>query len=310
MFWVDPLAVPLRFDSDARGAIWRAGEWLLPEAVLTGDDPTSRAQRPALVDVYLPDTHLLVRKLRFPAAAYKSFRQAAELDLMRRTPFKPAEIVWSVTPPTRQEGNVTGLQFIARLPELDFIRQRLKRLGFSVRRVLVEQHNLVLAEFPDGRERRRIVWRGVNLALAGVVLAGLAFLWLAPAFDARRTILQDEPYAEILRSEAVALRTQVEAARRQNTDLDDFVGAVIHKMRLVEVLRELTVALPDSAWVSEFNFTPQAATMVGESRGSAAELVLGLGSQRFFSDPRLTGPVSRTAEGNERFEVTVGLGRR
>ena len=75
--------------------------------------------------------------------------------------------------------------------------------------------------------------------------------------------------------------------------------------RLVETLREATVALPDEAWISTVTFRPNAVTLEGETSGAAVDLVLGLAEKRQFGNPRLSGATTRTATGKERFEIAL-----
>jgi Tfp pilus assembly protein PilN len=79
--------------------------------------------------------------------------------------------------------------------------------------------------------------------------------------------------------------------------------------RLSQTLRDLTVALPDTVWLSELGFSQTGAVLSGETADSAADLVIALAALREFENPRLSGSVSRTPAGREQFELVIDHAR-
>ncbi|MCU0910460.1 MAG: PilN domain-containing protein [Rhodobacteraceae bacterium] len=305
-------ATPLRFRPGLAQAIIERGAVIAPEALVWGPVAGSTVTLPSLagrtVDAELPPSFFLRRDLDLPAAALRALSQAAELDLTRRTPFRPAEVHAALGPAQRGNGRVAVAQWVARRADVESLARRLADLGLRLRRVVVAGEYIVVADRTTYLGRGARLWRRANgvLALASVALA--AALWLGPAWQARGALHSGAAGLGDLRAEAVALRQEVEALRTRETERSAFVDAVIRRPRAVEALRELTVAIPDAAWVGELAFSADRVVIAGEVAGSAADLALALAESRGFQDPRLTGPVSRTADGSERFELSVSLG--
>ncbi len=308
MFFGIAPATTLRFRPDILHVIVHRGGIDVPEAILHGPVEGLAAQPSCAVDAELPENLFLRRELNLPDAALKSLSRAAELDLVRRTPFHPTTVHSGLGPAVRSGGRVTVAQWVARRRDIDILAERLGALGLRLRHVVVAGQGVVVADRSAALSRSARRWRRANGSLALISLLLAAALWLGPAVQARDKLRDGESDLASLRAEAVALRQEVEALRARETERSAFVDAVIRRPRLAEALRELTVALPDEAWVSEFTFSGERVVLAGQISGSAADLVLALAKSRAFSDPRLTGPVSRTADGNERFEMSLLFG--
>lgn len=92
---------------DAETARRAPGSIVLPLS-FAADEPmpltwSGRAHRGA-VDLVLPAALMLAREVEMPRAALARRARVAELDLSRRTPFKPREALWCLGQP-RVEGD-------------------------------------------------------------------------------------------------------------------------------------------------------------------------------------------------------------
>ncbi len=261
----------------------------------------------AVVDVIVPENSVLTRVISVPSAARSSHRAVAELDMLRKTPFSPDAVYWTVAAPQKN----TLSQLIAKKSELDGFRAALEKLGYRVRRFLVQHDGryTFLADFTETLAPSAPLWRRMNAALLGAILCLCLGIWLYPAWTAQQHLNLESAAVDDLRSEAVLLRQQIEELQRVDSERRAFVQATLRQPRLITALRQLTVALPDDVWVSDMMFTQEQITLNGETESSAADLVLQLTNGRLGYTPGLSGPVSRTSEGKERFTMTFSPDR-
>ncbi len=310
MFLGVPAAKRLTFAPGADVVTGVTGGLVAPAELLGPLPPDLTARHRETVDVELPAAFFLTRRIEAPEAGAGAFLKVAELDLIRRTPFQLSGVYWSLTPPTRENGRVAAMQWIAKRSDINTLRQRLQSAGLSLRRILVEGHPEagVIADLSSSRTGSGQRLRRLNgsLTVAALALAGAA--WLAPAWTAKSELERVANELTALRAEAVGLRAEVDQLRALDTKRGEFLDSVVFHPRLVEVLHDLSAALPDTTWLSELIFRPDGVTLTGETTGTATALVISLSKTNTIMNPRLTGVVSRTAQGAEHFELTFDVG--
>lgn len=266
-----------------------------------------------VVDVTWPADAALVRRHDLPAAARGRVASILELDLARATPLRREEIEWRFDVRRRPEGGLAVRQYILKRADIDAFAAALRRAGLALRRLeLAGPDGAPLAPFVDRARalaRPARLWRWTNAALLAACLGLAVYLAAAPHFARRAELTALRAETDALRTRAVALRQTVEqaAARREATEALKRVFA--ETPPTIEVLRELTLRLPDSVWLSELHVSDRDARFSGFVQGSAAELVIALGDSALLVNPRLTGPVSISpSDGAERFEIAADLG--
>jgi general secretion pathway protein L len=149
------------------------------------------------------------------------------------------------------------------------------------------------------------LWKAVNGSALAAIICAVFVVWLFPAWQQARALPSLEDRLLSAQTAAVALRTEIESMRSLADEQTAFLSAMIGRPHLSQDLRELTIAVPDETWLSELSYSQASLVLTGETTGSAAELVLSLAEVKSFGNPRLSGPVSRSAEGGERFEVVI-----
>ncbi len=302
-----PIARKLEFSSRATGIVRKKDKIIAPLAMLSPEGfEATGGRRNYVVDVVLPEDACLERALSLPLMSPARTRQAVRLNTLQETPFSEEDVLWSIT--RRNDGEV--VQHIYRRNDADTLITRLERCGLQVRRLLVGSTTAVpLLDRINSLTRRYKLWNDLNaLLLLGCV--GLSsFLFLRPALvsqDALRTLT---PEVEALRHEAVALRGKISEAEVAGEEKGAFVRAVSDQVLLVDIIRELTIKLPDSVWLSNVQRNGDEVIISGTISGSAAELVLLLAQSKLLIDPRLSGPVSRgQVPGTENFEIAASVG--
>ncbi|MEO8531637.1 MAG: PilN domain-containing protein [Deltaproteobacteria bacterium] len=306
-FFGRPVARELVFSDDVSNVILRGKTLVAPTSLLKTEASSSPGSYRGAVIAILPQHYCLERQIEVPAKGLAALASIAELDLTRRTPFRKSDVWWTVSAPTSVPNGFVVSQFVVKRSDVRALSARLALLGLRLTQVRIAGSS-VLADLSDTAAPSGRLWRRFNAGLAalGVILA--MTLWLNPALVARADLRVLDTALAARRDEAVNLRSQVEVLREQKDAREQFLAEIVTRPRLSNVLRDLTVALPDTVWISDFVFSPIAVVVTGEIAGSAADLVLALSENRQFGNPRLTGPVSQTQEGRERFDLTVDLG--
>lgn len=311
MFLGVPMARRLRFDPAADKLRSGPRGLIAPSAFLTGQDRSAKPKRRMRnVDAHIPADLFLKRTITAPPGARGKIRTLAELDLRQGTPFKPDEVHFQLDRPDHSGDKIQVVQWVAKRDDIAQWRAGLAVQGLRLRKIFVADSGLsepiadLTSEFARGARRLRFL----NALLVLVSVGACTFALLYPAWVALHQTARLGQSLTDLRAEAVSLRAEVEAMRAQEVERAAFLDLLLHRPLLVETLRELTVALPDDVWIATVDFRPERVIVTGETSGSAAETVLSLSKRRQFADPRISGPVARTASNAERFEVTLGLG--
>jgi general secretion pathway protein L len=306
MFLGSPMPRALHFRADVQRIILRNGSVLAPASILSGTAPVPDTNVRGLVSLSLPKSVLMERKLELPGMKGSAALEAARLDLMRRTPFRPNE-VYTLMKPMGTKGDF--VQWVARKADVDSLVARLASAGLRVGSVRIEGEEAagILADLTGQALPFRKVWRRTNAALGTALVATIGWLWLSPGLVARQQAQTLAAELDTLRTEATSLRQDVEALRGAQEEQRAFLAGIVGRPRLLDVLRDLTVALPDDVWISDLVFDGKTTVVSGETATSAADLVLTLSRLKEFSNPRLAGPIARTANGSESFELALDL---
>ena len=259
-----------------------------------------------IADCVLPKSVLLERVISVPPANTAQQAKIAELDMLRRTPFSPQDVYYAIG---KLPGNGPGQlkQWIAKKTDILRFRSNLRTHGLNVRRFLVEDgtRQVIIADFsaqvaPYQQRIRR--WNGLFASIA--IIAATA-IWLIPAFHSRAETIARTASVDALRSQALSLRAEIVSLEEADATRLAFVENILRRPRAVDTLRQVTVVLPDEVWAFEMTITKDRVAISGETSQSAAALVLALTEADVGYTPSLTGPVSRTAGGKERFLLTL-----
>ena len=265
--------------------------------------PSSETQNNRIADVVLPNELFLVRPLSLSAKREKDLWAMAEIDLFRRTPFGRDDVAWVLG--RQRLGNV--MQYVMRHSQLSEIRRVFRASGISVRRFLTQHDGqlLVLPSILDGRPGWSRKTAAVNGALVAATLVCFLIASGYPVYVANRETAELKVSLEDLRQEATDLRT-----RLSGIDEATQVKATIHqelrdRWSALDDLKAMTELLPDNVWVGDIKFSQATIASTGQVDGSAASLILDLAQRTDAFTPRLDGAVSRTANGEERFNLTL-----
>ena len=280
----------------------RLGRHVLPISQLTTKGNARRQTR--IIDAVLPATFALKRIIHIPPTRARSHHAIAELDLLRRTPFTNNDVFWTLDD-GRPAKSQQLTQWIAKKPDLMHARDNLASHGYRVRRFMIagEQRPSVLADFTRDIAPRAGLWRTLNAGCVIAMIGAALALWLQPAWQAKSALSREALVNEQLREEALELRAEIDALAQIDSERTAFLNSILHRPRAIDALHQLTVALPDSVWASDLVFVEDRITLNAETAQTAADLVLQLTQDDLAYVPALGGPVSRTADGKERFAI-------
>lgn len=311
IFLAHPAAQKSEFSTETSAPQYGSNTVTLPASWLTADPDPQDVRRVRNVDIVLPQSLTLHRKIVLPANSIGKLDKVIALDTVQKTPFKPADIYSLFLAGETSAGKVAVDQWIVRRDLITTLRDRFEKAGLRIRRIDVEGNTgKPLADFSSAIAPRASIWRWFNFGMVFVTLALLASLWAQPAWKDYSSLAQKTEELKDLKQDALALRTDVEALKETAAEKAEFLDRVVHRPLFLETLRAVTVALPDEVWITDLLFQRDKIVLRGSSRASAAQLVLDLTQTPEFGNPRLTGPVSQTSDGQERFDITLDpLGR-
>lgn len=300
---------PLVFRHDINALKTKRGTIEAPLWVFDNSPPVLPAGKHKVVaDVMLPQDRCMKRHIEVPAKAASKLHSMAELDLKRNTPFGDGELL-SVLENIRKSGSqIVADQWVAKRAELEHVKRQLKTAGVTMARVRIEGVQGILRDYSTSSSSGARSWISLNALLLAGTITATGYLTLYPAWVAQNEVTASEASLVKLRRDTVALRQEVDAMRDDRARLDELQTSLMSGARLVEVIRELTVSLPDESWLANLTFGPKAVTVGGETSGAAVDLILALSKSNFFSNPRQSGPTTRTGSGGERFEIAISLG--
>jgi general secretion pathway protein L len=238
-----------------------------------------------MVSLGLPAELALRKLVDLPAAAEENLRQVLAFEMDRLTPFPADAVQYDVRVIDRNLENRRIRVELMVLPRaaVDPTVQLLHRLGLEPDVVALprgshEQTPWRLPLASNGSGERRFVNRVpvAFLALAAALLVAAVYT----AFDRQRA------RAELLEREVDMARKEAEEGRRLQEQIEQLSAEgsfIVDKKRarppVVQVLNELTRALPDDTWLyrlrlineelQTFGYSPNASAMIGHIENSA-----------------------------------------
>jgi general secretion pathway protein L len=270
------------------------------------------AEKPQQLVLRFPSSQSLIRTVSLPLAAEKNPRQVAGFEMDRLTPFAAAQVYYDVIVLERQPEQRRLRVELTALPRavVDPVLVQLRQQGLppDVLDVASGRPNLNL--LPPEQRPHRDLW-GQRLRAAAIITSLLlvAAAVTLPIWQQRALVIgvmAKVGQVQKTANQASTLRDQLDKA------LDTSRMLVQKKQALparVDLLRELTVILPDDTWVERLQIRGDSAQIIGQS-GKASALIGIVESSKLFSSAGFTSPVTidpRT--GKERFVLSARIGR-
>jgi general secretion pathway protein L len=274
------------------------------EETLFGRLPATGAPLPANrldVGLRLPPGTVLTRDVTLPLAAARQVSSVMRFEMDRLTPFAADALYWGISgvAADRARGRLhLQLAFVLREP-LEPLLQTLAQQQLFPSFIEAPNGRIALNAAPA---RMRVLPAALPVLCGLLALACLAspFLRQQIALNAAaQVIAQQQPAAQI----AMRLRSRLSTAAYGRT-------AIAQAQRAgdaMQVLAELTDALPDGTWLDDLTLKSGILTFDGQSADAAA-LIGRLSAAPGLQDPSFTAPVTRTADGkSDQFSLQAAV---
>jgi len=268
--------------------------------------------RPHRTLIVLQAGDVLRRSVSFPAQVRDNLQQVVRYEIDRLTPFQADQVLFDTNlGGTSARGDrILAELALCRRDRVDLWLQRLREAGAPVDEVTWDgawpKANLLPSEL---RPRRDPGALRVALGLVATVLLLGAAVLITPLWQRDETL--SSLHAEIAQARTAAqgvdkLRDDLERARQGSV-------AVLQRKqeqpRMIDLMRELTVRLPDGTWIQNLNFDKAEVQLRGESSQATALIAL-LEKSAGVHGVTFASPVTQVAQtGAERFNITFQYAR-
>lgn len=140
-----------------------------------------------------------------------------------------------------------------------------------------------------------------------IVLGMLALLcavgwWGGGVFQQRLFMKNLDREVERLRSEVVKTEEIQKKSEKIGKELDELVSFTAVGRPMLDILKELTIRVPENAWLNEFNLFKGEAIISGFA-DTASELIPLLEESPLFRDVVFLSTITKTKEGKEQFRI-------
>ncbi len=272
------------------------------------------ARSGARVVVRIDASLVLTRPVELPAAAAENLREVLTFELHRLTPFHDEDVHFEFRAlgPSRDGQSLAVELRIVRRAVLEQVYALLAPHPFRPRgQVALDdsgEGDLCLLLAPEQEDDRRASWLGRALWAANAALLAAVILLPLGQLDERIAALRAEVAAARSGADAVvALHEQADALAERRAALIALKRDTVPR---IEILRELTERIPDSAWIQRMEVDDDEVVVHGLA-DAASPLIALVEESPLFASPRFPSPVTRNAaSGNEQFRLAVQVAPR
>jgi general secretion pathway protein L len=265
-------------------------------------------QRTRDVAVRFPRASVLHLDLDLPAASRATLRQAASFELARLSPIKPDQLYFDVAAASMGAKALVTLRAIKRA-EVDEAVALCHASGLRVGAIEFEAdpRDADWRAYPVDRfALLRFFW----LRRGAVVLAAAVLLLLAAVLFG--LYLRGASEDNALFSQLVAMNDQLALVHRMQQDASDlrmqieFPATQKRAPLLLDILAQVTKALPDGTWLTEFAYKDGTAHIQGYSK-SPSDLIGDIDQSPYFANAQFEAPLVGAQDGSERFDMTFDV---
>jgi Tfp pilus assembly protein PilN len=304
-------AVGYRVDGARRSETFREG-------ALEGVDVAPVVQRllaeqqstSVQLDVELPASWILDRRVRVPSAARARLREAIALQLPRLSPLVLDRIDYAFAP-LEDDGDKMQVRFVlAKRAALDTLIESLSRFRLKRLRVFSPAGATgvpLLLRDVRNRERRpteeKWAWRLV--ATAAVLLALLPMSLIGRLAYENGRLDKAVNHLREQSQEAAKLSLALDTRDEQ---MQRLIGILQHP-ESTALLEDATRRMPSDAWVYQFQLEGGSKLMLAGIAPDASAVVAALSRSGIFTKVTL-GHATKVGEGKERFDVTMQVKER
>lgn len=260
----------------------------------------------------LPRAWILRRTAEFPLAASENLREVIGFEMDRHTPFRAHEVYFDYHLVTKdqQRKRLTVDLVVATRATIQCALERLRAWDLQPDRLDIEDGGNDGARsfnlLPNAlRTRAKTHGRGLTTALAIVVFVLLVLSVFLPVQQKHALLAELEGRLAVAKSQAAH-------ARELSVQVDGLLERgqfVVQQKRarplVADLLKELTILLPDDTWIIQMSWSGDRVTLAGYS-ANPASLVALLEESPLLAEVRFNSPVTVDQRiGLERFNLSA-----
>jgi general secretion pathway protein L len=267
-----------------------------------------RTERPTAIILRMPADRALTRVVMLPIAAAGNLRQVLGYEMDRLTPFSANQLYYDALILDRQLEQRRIRVELSALPrtEVDATLEALAALGIAPDVVDIVGGRVGVNLLPVEKRPRRDVWpRRLQNILIIVSLSLILAAALLPSWQYRVQVIRLQKQVDILQQDSgqvLNLREQLEKAVESSRFL---LQKKQSSPPVIELLRELTMILPDNTWLERLQIKGDTLQLIGQS-SSASALVGVIEESKLLGSVAFASPVTNDRRtGKERFVLSA-----
>jgi general secretion pathway protein L len=274
----------------------------------------ARGKRDLPVGLRFGGADCFTRTLQLPAQAERNFGRILDLDMERTTPFRSSDVLtafYVIPDAATPRGKRAVRHLVIKRKTIAPLLEEMGDLGIEpafadcwdeARRGGLPVD--FLAAMQPEAEQGGAGWKRTMAVVAILLAASAVAIPIARHRSALDTL---EARTETARAEAASVRLAVEASQTAASQIEAMERRLRGRLPVARIVEELTVIMPDSAWVSDLRIEDNMVEFTGFAKSAAALIPL-LEASPLFAEAGLTSPVVLDgAEDKERFSVRLRL---
>jgi general secretion pathway protein L len=260
------------------------------------------------VAIQFPRQSVLRLQLNLPSASRAILRKAVAFELEQLSPIRPDKLYFDI--------------FVTKTPSSARIELRaIKRVVVDEAITLCHASSLGVSGIFFETDTREADWSAFPIdwpsvlrrqwARTGVAVSGMAAFLLFVAVLFASTLRVTEQAGAML-AQLDAVNEQAAVVHRLQQDIRDlhtqieFPAAQKRERLLVDILSQVTKALPEGTWLTEFEVKDGKTHIRGFSK-SPSDLIGDIDQSPYFANAQFSAPLEGAQDGTERFDLSFDV---
>jgi hypothetical protein len=266
-----------------------------------------KARRP--LSLLLDPALCLRRRVDLPKAVGAKSDAAIALQLRQTLPGQGHGLIWRATATGRTATQIEYTVHILRQTQIDELVADVRALGAEVAEIKVAVPGLEpLWQRSAGAARTAKTWMAFSaLSVAVIGLAAVV------GIELKRQELDDLVSSRSARTAALeerllAKRAEAETGKVSSAGILNDMALFSDQARRLQILADLTAAVPDTVWISELSISGDKLVLSGFTAGKVTEVITKVQLLPWASNVQLNGAISYDSySGQNRFELGMTL---
>lgn len=270
-----------------------------------------KARKGSLIDLAIRQDALLSKSALLPKMSAGKTQKAIDLQVRQSMPQHAAGLSWSFVEVGREAGRVRHAISLIKTRQLEDLEKEIWRVGCSPRQIFAVEGRL---DFPPFIDNRHITDKPIKRwGYAGLAMLFFGVCVVAYDHQSKRHSLQTEldqlsQEKSALAAELIDLRQETSRASEKSAKISDDLTLLNQERHRLKPLIDLTVALDDQTWVSEFAVAGSQMTLSGFTSSNVTEIMKSIRDASWSENVDLNGSVNFDSYSRkDRFSLNVTL---